>query len=321
MTGMMPIFRRRFLASLGGALACAAGRLPANQNVRWALSSALWNHFKPWPFTDILDLMRDTGFPGIRLTSFPGVLEKYGMSASQMEREVAKRNLHVVTISFNGPLHIAARRQEALDSAKRAMEFLKGFGANHLVIFSPARLKPGDDVDTAFGELCQRCNQIGEIAGGMGFTVGLHNHLNQMVEQPGEVHRFLAGTDARLCGFSPDTAHLFLGGSNVVEMLSKYKNRIRFLDYKDARWTANTEDYVEDSGVVLKRDNPTARFLSSVYDLGDGDVDFPGCHRVLKSVAYRGWICIDLDAARKGPRQSYEHCADYITSKLEPIYK
>jgi inosose dehydratase len=313
--------RRQVLVAWGAVLARVASGLPANQNVRWALSSALWNHFKPWPFTDILDLMRDTGFPGIRLTSFPGVLEKYGMTASQMESEVSKRNLHVVTISHNGPLHIAARRQESLDAAKRAMEFLKGFGANHLVIFSPARLKPGEDVDTAFRELCARFNQIGEIAGAMGFTVGLHNHLNQMVEQPEEVHRFMANTDPKLCGFSPDTAHLYLGGSNVVEMVSKYKNRIRFLDYKDARWTANTEDYVEPSGTVLKRDNPMARFLSSVYDLGDGDIDFPGCHRALKSIQYKGWICIDLDAARQGPKRSYERCGEYITTKLEPIYK
>ena len=79
--------RREFLLTLASALAAAAAKLPANQNVKWALSTSLWGHFKPVPFTDILDVMRDTGFPGVRLTSFPGILEKYNMTAAQMERE------------------------------------------------------------------------------------------------------------------------------------------------------------------------------------------------------------------------------------------
>lgn len=313
--------RREFLFTLASALASAAAKLPVNQNVKWAVSSALWNHFKPWPFTDILDVMRDTGFPGIRLTSFPGVLEKYGMTAAEMEREVSKRKLHVVTISFNGPMQLADRRQDVLTSAKRAMEFLKGFGASHLVLFTPPRAKPGEDADAAFTQLCERCNQIGEIGGTLGFTVGVHNHLDQMVEQPAEIHRLMANTDPKLCGFSPDTAHLLLGGSSVVDMLSKYKDRIRFLDYKDARPTTPVQDWVEGSGTVLSKDAKMAKFLSSIYDLGDGDVDFPGCHRVLKSMAYKGWICVDLDSARQGPKTSYEHCGAYITSRLEPIYK
>ena len=313
--------RREFLLTLASALASAATKLPANQKVKWALSTALWNHFKPVSLTDILDVMRDTGFPGVRLTSFPGVLEKYNMTAAQMEREFARRNLHAATISFNAPMHLADRRQEVLNSAKRAIEFLKGFGASHLVLFTPARVKPGEDVDTAFKQLCERCNQIGELAGTLGFTVGVHNHLDQMAEQPAEIHRLMANTDPKLCGFSPDTAHLLLGGSNVVEMITKYKDRIRFLDYKDARPTIPEKDWVESNGAVLPKDAKMAKFLSSIYDLGDGDIDFPACHRVLKSVNFAGWICVDLDTARNGPRASYERSGAYITSRLEPIYK
>ena len=45
------------------------------------------------------------------------------------------------------------------------------------------------------------------------------------------------------------------------------------------------------------------------------------CHRILKSVSFRGWICVDLDSARKGPRAGYERCGAYVTTKLEPIYR
>ena len=57
-----------------------------------------------------------------------------------------------------------------------------------------------------------------------------------------------------------------------------------------------------------------------IFDLGDGEIDFPACHRVLKSIQFKGWLCVDLDTARKGPRASYERCAAYVVEKLEPIY-
>jgi sugar phosphate isomerase/epimerase len=103
-------------------------------------------------------------------------------------------------------------------------------------------------------------------------------------------------------------------------MYQKYKHRIMFMDYKDARWTTPAADVVLDNGRVLEKDSKGARFFSSIYDLGDGEIDFPSCHRVLKEVAFKGWNCVDLDTARKGPRASYERSGAYIVNTLEPIY-
>jgi sugar phosphate isomerase/epimerase len=312
--------RRAFLGTLSASLAAAASRLPANKNVKWAVSLGLWSHFKFVPFTDVLDVMKDTGFIGIRLTGFPGVLKRYDTTAAAMEREVSKRNLHVVTISFGGPAHDPAQHKKMIADARAAMNFLKTFGAKHLVVFSPGRLKPGVDVEAPFKAMCECYNRIGEAAGEMGFQAGLHNHLDQMVEGPQEVHKCMAMTDPKLFNFAPDTAHLHLGGSNVVEMYQKYKNRLVFMDYKDAKWTTPMRDWVKDTGEVLAKDSKSARFFSSIYDLGDGEIDFPACHRVLKEINYRGWICVDLDTARNGPRASYERSGRYVVEKLEPIY-
>ncbi len=261
--------------------------------------------------------MRDTGFVGIRLTQFPGILKTYDVTASTLERELSKRKLEVATISFNGPAQDAAQHEKYLASAKEAMQFLAQFGARHLVVFSPARpaLTPPGGVaipvpDSQFRTMCDGFNKLGELARSMGFQAGLHNHMDQMVETSAEVDRCMALTDPALFGFSPDTAHLYLGGSDVPAVLGKHKSRVKFLDYKDARWT--------EASPQLTR---SARFLSSIYDLGDGAIDFVACHRVLKSIGYKGWICVDLDTARKGPRASYERCGQYVVSKLEPIYK
>ena len=312
--------RRGFLVAMGAGLARAAGRLPANKNLKWGLSLGLWNHFRPVKFTDVLDVMRDTAFIGIRLTGFPGVLKAYDMTAAQMEREVSRRNLNVITISFGGPAHDPAQEKRILADARAAMDFLKVFGAKHLVVFPPGRLKPGVEVAPAFAQMCKCFNHIGELANEMGFRAGVHNHLDEMVEGPEEVDRCMALTDPRLFHFSPDTAHLHLAGSNVVEKLARYKDRLMFLDYKDARWTTPTEDVRLDNGRVLPKGSKEARFFSSIYDLGDGEIDFPACHRILKSIAFRGWICVDLDTARNGPRASFERSGRYVVDRLEPIY-
>jgi inosose dehydratase len=181
-------------------------------------------------------------------------------------------------------------------------------------------MKPGADVDAGFRAMCVGFNRIGEAANEMGFHAGLHNHLDEMVQGPEEVDRCMKLTDPKLFNFAPDTAHLHLGGSDVVKMFQKYKSRLVFMDYKDARWTTPTHDVVLPNGQRLARDSSEAKFFESIYDLGDGDINFPACHRVLKQIAYKGWICVDLDRTRNGPRVSYERCGRYIVDRLEPIY-
>lgn len=318
---MKMINRRQLIATLSASLLKAANKLPANKNVKWAVSANLWNHFQKVPFTNILDVMRDTGFIGIRMTQFPGILQTYDITPAYVEKEMSKRGLRVITISFNGPTHDPAQHSKVLADAKEAMNFLRIFDAKHLVVFSPSRIKPGGDAGKAFQTMCRGFNRIGELAGGMGFTAGLHNHLNQMVEGPEEVRRCMALTDPQLFHFSPDTAHLHLAGCDVVNTLQKYRNRLKsVLDYKDAKWTTPAKDLVLHNGKVHPKDSTQAKFYSSIYDLGEGEIDFPACHRILKDIEYKGWICVDLDTARKGPRASYERCGAYVVDKLEPIY-
>ena len=213
------VTRRTALALFATTLARAADRLPANKNVKWALGSNLWNFFKPRvAFTDILDVMKDTGFIGVRVTQFPQILQTYNITTEQLRKEVDKRGLNVITISFNGPAHDAAARPKVFEDAKTAMTFLKNFDAKLLVVFSPNR---NNLTDASFKVMCETYNQLGEIAGEMGFRAGLHNHMGQMVQTDEEVDRCMAMTDPKLFWFSPDTAHLHLAGIDSAKCLAK----------------------------------------------------------------------------------------------------
>jgi sugar phosphate isomerase/epimerase len=296
--------RRQVLALMASTLARAAGRIPANRNVKWGLGSNLWNSFPRVPFTDLLDVMKDTGFVGLRLTQFPQILNTYNITAAKMQQEASKRGCSIVTISFNGPTHDPSKRSEVIANAKTAMTFLKEFGAHHLVVFSPNRTNAA--APNAFQSMCECFNEIGSTAREMGFYAGLHNHMAQIVQNPDEVDRCMALTDPKLFYFSPDTAHLHLAGCDVVKTLAKHKDRLMLADYKDAKRLENAK--------------PDSFDIKTIYDLGDGEIDFPGCHRVLKAISFKGWLIVDLDIARQGPRASYERCGAYVVDKLEPIY-
>ena len=296
--------RRESLALLTAALARAAVKIPVNKNVKWGLGSNLWNYFPRVHFTDILDVMKETGFIGLRVTQFPQILKTYDITASQLQREAEKRGCHIVTVSFNGPSHDRARRNEVVASARTAMNFLKEFGASHLVVFSPNRNVGTSEAN--FQAMCECFNEIGRAAHEMGFRAGLHNHMGQMVQTRQEIAKCMAMTDAQLFHFSPDTAHLHLAGCDVVTTLETYKHRLMLADYKDAKRAEDAK--------------PDTFDRETIFDLGDGEIDFKGCHRVLKSISFKGWLIVDLDIARHGPLASYQHSGDYVVEQLEPVY-
>ena len=101
---------------------------------------------------------------------------------------------------------------------------------------------------------------------------------------------------------------------------SIHAGRITFIDYKDARNTPLRQDIRLGNGRVLPAGSSLATFFNSIYDLGDGEIDFVPLHRVLKRARFQGWICPDLDYVRMGARHSFERCRAYIRQKLEPIY-
>ena len=164
--------------------------------------------------------MKETGFIGIWLTNFDTFLQRYNLI---VHRELSRRDLHVASISFTGPLGDPAQREKVLEKAWNAMRFLADSGANHLVVFPPARVNPQATPQEAMREICTTCNQIGEAAGEMGFTAGLHNHLGAMVQTQEEIDRVMSMTDPKLFGLSADTAHLHLAGCQVVSTFERYK--------------------------------------------------------------------------------------------------
>ena len=130
--------RREVLAAMAATLGPLRARAGTRPNIKWCVSSFLWTSTQ-WPetgtlpYTDMLDVIRDTGFDGFRLTGWPGVLRRIGMDLSQLEKELSKRNLRIATISFGGQADDPSKHAEIEKSAREACQFLKRFGATEMV--------------------------------------------------------------------------------------------------------------------------------------------------------------------------------------------
>src|SRR6185369_4296792 len=113
--------RRQLLACLS-AKAASLGIVRQNleafagPNIKWAVSMFLWTSTQwpdrgPVPFTDMLDVIKDTGFDGFRFVGWPDSLQKYDLNLSFLERELSKRGIRMATLSFNGDASDAAKHQ------------------------------------------------------------------------------------------------------------------------------------------------------------------------------------------------------------------
>lgn len=322
--------RREFLSATALALAHLRERAAAfapdqQKNLRWAVSSFLWTS-TIWPdqgtlpYTDMLDVIRDTGFNGFRLTGWPGVLDRIGMPLSQLDRELEKRNLTVATISFGGQADDPSQHQAIEKSAHDACRFLQRYGARDLVVFSPRRVNKVL-VREHLRVACEFYNRLGDLCASYNIRAGLHNHSQgQLVESQDEIEMLLRWTDPKRFHWCPDTVHLYMANCDILGLFRKYADRLTFFDLVDARYEYAREDLVLPNGKVEKAGTHNATFMLGNRDYGDGEVDLQGIMRILKTHQYKGWINIDHHYARVSPKASFERCRKYIREKLEPIY-
>jgi len=321
--------RREFVASWAAGLAAlrerAAAQARGERNIKWAVSSFLWTSTQwgdgsPLPYTEMLDVIRDTGFDGYRFTGWPDILKRIGMTEAQLEKELSRRNLRIATVSFGGAADDAARHGEVMASARRACEFLKRFGATELVVFSPRRVNKvlvREHIRVA----CELYNRLGEVCAEYGIRAGLHNHSQgQLIETQDEIELLLKLTDPKKFHWCPDTVHLYMANCDIIGLFERHAHRLIFFDLVDAKYQYAREDLKLPNGKVEKAGSHNATFMLGNVDYGDGEVDLQGIMKIVGKRNYKGWINIDHHYAPVSPRHSFERCRKYIREKLEPIY-
>ncbi|REK19447.1 MAG: hypothetical protein DWQ37_01215 [Planctomycetota bacterium] len=331
--------RRTFLKSAALAVgASAVGRAPRmlaaegetkhpreRPNILYAVSTGCWGPVtppgEPLPLTKILDETAAGGFNGVRLTGFPGILERNKLSIEQYGEELAARGLRFSTVSFGGQYYDKSQHADILARARQALAAHKQYGATAMVFFPPG-LAAGAEEKQALNDSYKFLGEMGKMAvEEYGIRMGLHNHTNTLIENQEQVDHFLEGTDPRYVFCAWDSAHLLLGGCNVLATYKKSIDRLVYTDFKDATLNPTSDDYVAPNGRRYAGDSDSGKFYNAIFELGLGQIDFVPLMQLLADHHYRGWINHDLDTIRVSVPESWRVAMGYIEETLDPIYQ
>ena len=196
----------------------------------------------------------------------------------------------------------------------RASRQLAATGSQVLVL-GPSSHHPGYDTtfdmtDDEWAIFLANLRRLEAQVGGEGLRTALHPHWSMAIEDGRDVERLLASSSVGLC---LDTGHLYLAGTDPVEIAELAPERVLHVHLKD----------VEPLAARNVRDG-TVRFRQATIDglftpLGEGGVDISGVIRALESHGYRGWYVLEQDVSLPaepepgaGPKADAIRSVDYL---------
>ena len=295
-------------AVLAGGVGTAAqegqgGRPAAPAGIRWAAGWLLWRDYKPRKITlaEALRDLKDAGADGIEFTPRPGELEALGLTTDAVKGLLRDSGLSVSGHYFSGAFFDPAREAEIFRQAREKFDSLKMFGARHLVIGPPAAPAGANRLE-AIARMAPVLNELGRRAQGEGLAIGIHPHLNTLIETPDETDRFMEASDPKYVGLALDTGHFHLAGGDVLQVLDKHGSRLNYLHFKDTVRPFTRPD-----------------FFPNIRELGKGEVDFRGVMGALKRLRYTGWIDVEQDFTATTPRESCRTSLAYAHDVLSKI--
>lgn len=181
---------------------------------------------------------------------------------------------------------------DSLTQVEKSARALAASGADMLVL---AAALPGADYDrnrelpeVAWGRLAVALGNAHRIAAACGLTLTFHPHVGTAVQTPEQVERLLEMTRVNLC---LDTGHLYLGGSDPVELVTAASDRIKHVHLKDvdAELAASFQAGSLPFGEAVRR--------GVFKPLGHGALDLEGVINRLQRLGYSGWFVLEQDTA------------------------
>ena len=189
-------------------------------------------------------------------------------------------------------LHDPAR--DPLPEVRRALD---GFGAADMLVLAAATGLAGYDErpvldDDGWAALLGNLDRLAAHAADRGVRATLHPHVGTLVESGTEVDRVLHGSHIPLC---LDTGHLFIGGTDPLDLVRGAAGRIAHAHLKDADATLAARVRGGDL-------NYTEAVRAGMYrPLGAGDIDIAAIIQTLTAAGYDGWYVMEQDTVIEAP--------------------
>lgn len=207
-----------------------------------------------------------------------------------VERAEALRLYGLAAVGAFVPVVLHDPDHDPLPAVRRELDSFEAAGGDVLVLAANSGLS-GYDVRPVLDEkgwatMFANLDRLTELAASRGIKATLHPHVGTMVEKQAEVLRVLEGSKIPLC---LDTGHLLIGGTDPVEFVATYAERVNHVHAKDVR--VDLARRVQSGDLTY-----TEAVRAGIYTpLGEGDVDLAGIVGALNKASFDGWYVLEQD--------------------------
>lgn len=233
---------------------------------------------------------------------------------SELREYIAGYDLSVVGGFVPALLYRPEVIEDELEYVRRASHQLAATGSKVLVL-GPSSHNPGYDIrfemsDAEWPIFLESLGRLDRVVSDAGLQTALHPHWSMAIEDGRDVERLLDASDVGLC---LDTGHLYLAGTDPVDVARMAPGRVLHVHLKDV--DAALAERVRSGEVPFRQAVIDGLFTS----LGAGGVDIRGVIRVLEKDGFRGWYVLEQDvslpaepAPGEGPKADAIASIDYL---------
>jgi inosose dehydratase len=192
-------------------------------------------------------------------------------------------------------VHDHTHRQATIDATHRAATLMSGAGGTLFISAAVTTWDwgPREPIDAeGWRHAAEMFAVIDEIIADYDMVQALHPHLGTIVETDDDVRRVL---DISEVGWTFDTGHLLIGGTDPLRFADDAFDRIRHVHLKDV-------DLALAKPVLAGEQSIMQGVQAGMFtNLGAGDVAIADTIRSLEARGYDQWYVLEQDAAITGP--------------------
>lgn len=159
--------------------------------------------------------------------------------------------------------------------------------------------------DDQWGVFFANLDRAREAAESRGITATLHPHVGTLIESRDDVERVI---ERSTIGLTLDTGHLFIGGTDPLQLAREHGDRIRHTHLKD----------VDNAMAQRVRDGDLTYYEAVVQGmyrpLGQGDARIGDIVRALEDQGYQGWYTMEQDTVLPDVEAVHAAVADVAES-------
>ncbi|WP_059106194.1 sugar phosphate isomerase/epimerase family protein [Shouchella shacheensis] len=235
---------------------------------------------------EVIKTLASQGYSSIEM--FDGNLERFAENPDELQELLADNNVSLLGVYIGANYIYHDALEDELWRIERISELASKFDAKHIVLGGGA-LRPNGNSEEDYDQLADGLKRAEAVVTKNGMVASYHPHLGSMVESPEQVDKLFARSPISFC---PDLAHLAAGGGDPLEMIKKYKDRIKYVHLKD----------LKDGAFV---------------PLGKGDLQIEEIIDFLRKEGYTGDWLVEIDGYNGEPKEASLTSYEFLKGKLE----